>query len=113
MAASTQVETKPEVPRDDARTDALESDPPTPSDPEPRVVSTASQKRALGICAAAAAVALVWLSLPVASGLFLGTFLAFSLLGTHDQLTKRTRRPGLSAILLALSSRPARSQTAL
>ena len=103
MAASTQVETKSGVPRDGAP-DPVEGDPPTPSDPEPRVLSTPSQKRALGICAAGAAVALIWLSLPVASGLFLGTFLAFSLLGTHDQLTKRTGRPGLSAIVLALSS---------
>jgi predicted PurR-regulated permease PerM len=77
---------------------------PRPTDPEPRVASSPGQKRALGICAAAAACTLVWLSLPVASGLFLGTFLAFSLLGAHDTLTRRFHRPGLSAIALALSS---------
>jgi predicted PurR-regulated permease PerM len=56
------------------------------------------------VFALGAAAALVWLSLPVASGLFLGTFLAFSLLGTHDRLSRRIGRPGLSAILLALIS---------
>jgi predicted PurR-regulated permease PerM len=56
------------------------------------------------VFALGAAAALVWLSMPVASGLFLGTFLAFSLLGTHDRLARRLGRPGLSAILLALSS---------
>jgi len=77
---------------------------PTPSDPEPAVASSPSQKRALGVFAAAAAAALVWLSLPVASGLFLGTFLAFSLLGMQDRLTRRLGRPNLVALALALSS---------
>jgi len=66
--------------------------------------STASQKHALGIFALGAAAALVWLSLLVASGLFLGTFLAFSLLGLHERFSRRSRHPGLSAIILALSS---------
>jgi predicted PurR-regulated permease PerM len=75
-----------------------------PSDLLINPASTPSQKRALGIFALGAAVALVWLSLPVASGLFLGTFLAFSLLGLHERLSTRFRHPGLSAITLALSS---------
>jgi predicted PurR-regulated permease PerM len=66
--------------------------------------STPKQKTALGVFALGAAAALIWISLPVASGLFLGTFLAFSLLGTHARVTGYLRRPGLSAILLALCS---------
>jgi predicted PurR-regulated permease PerM len=81
----------------------------SPSSPDPYgtnldMASSPSQKRALGVFALGAAAALVWLSLPVASGLFLGTFLAFSLLGTHERLTRRLGRSTLAAILLALSS---------
>jgi predicted PurR-regulated permease PerM len=56
------------------------------------------------VSALAAVAALIWLSLPVASGLFLGMFLAFSLLGVHERLAKRLGRSGLAAITLALSS---------
>src|SRR6185295_4220861 len=79
---------------------------PTPIAPPPgsEGPSTPKQKMALGVFALGAAAALIWLSLPVASGLLLGTFLAFSLLGTHARLSRYLRRPGLSAILLALSS---------
>jgi hypothetical protein len=38
------------------------------------------QRRALGVCALVSTIALIWLSLPVGSGLVLGTLLAFSLL---------------------------------
>ena len=66
--------------------------------------STPKQKMALGVFALGAAAALIWIALPVASGLFLGTFLAFSLLGTHARFSRYLSRPGLSAILLALCS---------
>jgi predicted PurR-regulated permease PerM len=49
-------------------------------------------------------VALVWLSLPVSSGLFLGTLLAFSLLRVYGRLSVWFRRPTFAAVLLALSS---------
>jgi predicted PurR-regulated permease PerM len=65
---------------------------------------TPSQRRALGVLALLAAAALVWLSLPVASGLFLGTLLAFSLLGAYEWLARRLRRPGLTAVLLSVGS---------
>jgi predicted PurR-regulated permease PerM len=77
---------------------------PTPTRPSSEGPSTPKQRVALGVCALGAAAALIWISLPVASGLFLGTFLAFSLLGTHARFSRYLRRPGLSAILLALSS---------
>jgi predicted PurR-regulated permease PerM len=66
-------------------------------------VSTPQQRHALGVFAFVSVVALVWLSLPVASGLFLGTLLAFTLLRVHDRLSARIR-PALSALLLAIAS---------
>jgi predicted PurR-regulated permease PerM len=74
------------------------------SEAEVRVVSSPSQRRALAAFAFAAVVALVWLSLPIASGLFLGTLLAFSLLGVHGRLSRRLGRPALVAVLLAVAS---------
>ncbi|HEY4159368.1 MAG TPA: AI-2E family transporter [Polyangiaceae bacterium] len=71
---------------------------------EPRVVSSPAQQRALGVFAIAAALALILLSLPVASGLFLGTLLAFSLQRVHERLARRLHRRTLSALVLALSS---------
>ena len=44
------------------------------------------------------------LAAPVSSGLFLGTLLAFSLLGTYERLHGRFRRPTLAAVLLATAS---------
>ena len=73
-------------------------------DPAPPLVSTPTQRRALGTFALAAVVALLWLSMPVSSGLFLGTLLAFSLLRVYERLAARLRRPTLAAVLLALSS---------
>lgn len=70
----------------------------------PHFAPSSTQRKALGICALAAVAALAWLSLPVASGLFLGTFLAFSLLGVYERLHQRWRRPSLAAVLLALGS---------
>ena len=74
------------------------------SEAEARVVSSPSQRRALAAFAFAAVAALVWLSLPIASGLFLGTLLAFSLLGVHGRLSRRFGRPALVAVLLAVAS---------
>lgn len=71
---------------------------------EYRVTSSPSQRRALAIFASAAVAALAWLSLPIASGLFLGTLLAFSLLRVHERLSRRLGREGLSAVLLAVGS---------
>jgi len=70
----------------------------------PRPITSTVQRRALGLFAVAAVGALIWLSLPVASGLFLGTLLAFSLLRVHERLALRLKKPALSALLLALSS---------
>jgi predicted PurR-regulated permease PerM len=78
---------------------------PEPDPPSvPHFAPSSTQRKALGIFALAAVAALAWLSLPVASGLFLGTFLAFSLLGTYERLHQRWRRPSLAAVLLALGS---------
>jgi predicted PurR-regulated permease PerM len=52
----------------------------------------------------AAVAALVALAAPVSSGLFLGTLLAFSLLGSYERLSTRFRRPNLVAVLLASGS---------
>jgi predicted PurR-regulated permease PerM len=69
-----------------------------------KVAGSASQRRALAISALLSCLALLWLSRPVASGLFLGTLLAFSLLRVHERLARRLRNRDLSAILLALAS---------
>src|SRR5450432_4546083 len=66
--------------------------------------STPSQRRALGIFALGAVAALVALAAPVSSGLFLGTLLAFSLLGTYERFSVRSKRPVLAAVLLASGS---------
>jgi predicted PurR-regulated permease PerM len=79
----------------------MSSDPLTP---KPHFASSPTQRKALGVFALAAVTALIWLSLPVASGLFLGTFLAFSLLGVHERLARRWKRPSVSAVVLALAS---------
>jgi predicted PurR-regulated permease PerM len=62
------------------------------------------QRRALGIIALVSVAALGYLALPVGSGLFFGTLLAFSLLRVYDRLSARLRNPGLAALLLALGS---------
>lgn len=68
------------------------------------IVPTPMQRRALGVCALASTLALAWLSLPVGSGLVLGTLLAFSLLRVYERLSQRLRRPALAAVLLAVGS---------
>ena len=74
------------------------------TDPPRSSPSTASQRRALGIFALAAVGALVALAAPVSSGLFLGTLLAFTLLGAYERLCTRFKRPTLAAVLLASGS---------
>jgi len=66
--------------------------------------SSPSQRRALGVFALAAVAALVALAAPVSSGLFLGTLLAFSLLGVYERFSLRTKRPVLAAVVLAFAS---------
>jgi len=73
-------------------------------DPPRSSPSSPSQRRALGISALAAVTALVALAAPVSSGLFLGTLLAFSLLGTYERLSVRWKRPTLLAVALATGS---------
>ncbi|MFO0569750.1 MAG: AI-2E family transporter [Polyangiaceae bacterium] len=78
------------------------SDRPPPSIPAP--VSTPTQRRALAVLALLSVAALAYLAFPVASGLFFGTLLAFSLLRLHERLSARLGRPGVSASLLALGA---------
>ena len=66
--------------------------------------SSPGQRRALGISAFVAVAALVALAAPVSSGLFLGTLLAFSLLGTYERLSLRWKRPTLLAAGLAVAA---------
>ena len=73
-------------------------------DPPRSSPSSPSQRRALGYFALAALVALLALAAPVSSGLFLGTLLAFSLLGTYESLAARSKRPVLAAVVLACGS---------
>ncbi|HKO50829.1 MAG TPA: AI-2E family transporter [Polyangiaceae bacterium] len=70
-------------------------------DPPRSSPSSPSQRRALGISALVAVTALLALAAPVSSGLFLGTLLAFSLLGTYERLHLRWQRPTLLAAALA------------
>jgi predicted PurR-regulated permease PerM len=71
---------------------------------EARVVPLPGQRRALAVFALAACVALIGLSLPVGSGLFLGTLLAFSLLRVYGRLVDRWGRPSIAAVVLAVGS---------
>src|SRR5882724_2477787 len=73
-------------------------------DPPRSSPSSPSQRRALGFFALLAMAALVALAAPVSSGLFLGTLLAFSLLGTYERLSLRSKRPLLAAVALASGS---------
>jgi predicted PurR-regulated permease PerM len=76
----------------------------TPGTAAATVVGSPSQRRALAISAFISCLALLWLSRPVGSGLFLGTLLAFSLLRVHERLLRRLRSRNLAAVLLALAS---------
>ena len=54
--------------------------------------------RALGVCAAAAAFAIVWIARPVGVGILLGAFLAFSLQPFFERVAAWSRRPRLTAL---------------
>jgi predicted PurR-regulated permease PerM len=90
--------------------DPSQTDRPVPSDSTaivpalPQIIGSPSERRALAVGALLSSLALLWLSGPVASGLFLGTLLAFSLLRLHSELSRRLRSRDLSALLLALAS---------
>jgi predicted PurR-regulated permease PerM len=73
-------------------------------DPPRSSPSSPGQRRALGISAFVATAALIALAAPVSSGLFLGTLLAFSLLGAYERLHLRWQRPTLLAAALASAS---------
>ncbi len=73
-------------------------------DPPRSTPSTPAQRKALGYFALAALVALLFLAAPVSSGLFLGTLLAFSLLSVYDRLSRYSKRPVLTAVVLASGS---------
>jgi predicted PurR-regulated permease PerM len=73
-------------------------------DSDPRPTYSLAQQRVLGLFAIAAVAAIVLLSLPVVSGLFLGTLLAFSLLPAQERLSLHLKRRTLAALALALSS---------
>ncbi|HEY0467916.1 MAG TPA: hypothetical protein VGC79_27140, partial [Polyangiaceae bacterium] len=73
-------------------------------DPPRSSPSSPSQRRALGISALLAVTALLALAAPVSSGLFLGTLLAFSLLGSYERLLLRWKRPTVLAAALATAS---------
>jgi predicted PurR-regulated permease PerM len=63
-----------------------------------------SERAALGCLALIAVVAIVWLALPFATGILLGTLLAFTLDPLYRLLVRRTKRPvAASAITVALS----------
>ncbi len=80
-------------------------EPPRNSSAPPRSTpSSPAQRRALGISALIAVSALVALAAPVSSGLFLGTLLAFSLLGAYERFYQRWKRPTLIAAGLATVS---------
>ena len=72
--------------------------------PDAQVVPSALQRRALGGFALASAFALIWLAMPVGSGLVLGTLLAFSLLEMYERLSRKFGRRGLVAVALALAA---------
>jgi predicted PurR-regulated permease PerM len=61
------------------------------------------ESRALELFAVLALAAVLWLTLPVAAGLLLGTLIAFTLQPVHDALARRTRRP-LFASLATVSA---------
>jgi predicted PurR-regulated permease PerM len=55
----------------------------------PNTASTDKQRRALGVCVLVGVAALIWMALPVGSGLLLGGLTAFSLQPIHERLRRR------------------------
>jgi len=62
------------------------------------------QRRALEWFALAAVAAIVWLTLPVASGILLGALMAFTLQPFYEALEARTGRPTLASLLTVIGS---------
>src|SRR4051812_19627550 len=65
---------------------------------------TTTESRALGWLAVAAIAVVVWLSLPFAVGLLLGTLAAFVAEPLYDRMSRRTGRPTASAVLLVVAT---------
>jgi len=62
------------------------------------------ESRALGWLAAAAVAIVVWLALPFAVGLLLGTLTAFVVEPLYQRMSRRTGRPLLSALLCVIGT---------
>jgi predicted PurR-regulated permease PerM len=63
-----------------------------------------TERQALGWLAVCAVVAIAWLALPFATGLLLGTLLAFTLKPVYDLLLRRTGRPSLASLTTVVAS---------
>lgn len=68
------------------------------------MVRSTAESRALGWLAVAAIAVVVWLALPFAVGLLLGTLTAFVVEPLYLGLSRRTRRPVLSAVATVLGT---------
>jgi predicted PurR-regulated permease PerM len=60
--------------------------------------------RALAWCALGAVAAIAWLAFPVATGLFLGALMGFTLQPAYEKLARLTRRPWLASLTLVLAT---------
>jgi predicted PurR-regulated permease PerM len=63
-----------------------------------------NEHRALSWCALGAIVAIAWLALPLAIGLFLGTVMGFTAQPAHETLARRTRQPLLASLTVVLGA---------
>jgi predicted PurR-regulated permease PerM len=63
-----------------------------------------AEPRALGTLAILAAAAILWMVAPLGAGVSMGTLLAFATYRPYRRLAKRTRRPMLSAALVATAA---------
>src|SRR5438105_7421486 len=64
----------------------------------------ASYRRALGWLAAGAVLLVAWLAWPFAVSMLLGALTAFSLEPVYERLTRRLRRPLLSAVTTVIAT---------
>lgn len=63
-----------------------------------------TERRALGWVAIGAVVAITWLALPFATGLFLGALMAFTLEPVYVWLERRTHRPVMASLVVVVAS---------
>ena len=63
-----------------------------------------TERRALGWVAIGAVVAITWLALPFATGLFLGALMAFTLEPVYVWLARRTQRPVMASLVVVVAS---------